>query len=123
MGTYPHTQVPHPGVTMNVFCELMTPTKSEPHRCYRWEPAHDSMWRVGVLTIEGDRTTTTYEVDETAADVGRAFTLRKPAGGFYCVDVRGFAADRCDCYDFENGRGKLCKHLEALRSLIDNDQL
>jgi len=110
-------------MTATVFTELLTPTKSEPHRCYRWEPALDSMWRVGILTIEGDRETTVYEVDETAGDIGRSFTLRKPAGGFYCVDVRGWGADTCDCESFQRGNGKACKHLEAIRSLIAHDQL
>lgn len=110
-------------MTENVFTELLTPTKSEPHRCYRWEPSCDSMWRVGVLTIEGDRETTVYEVDETAADVGRAFTLRKPAGGHYCVDIKGWGADACTCDGWRFGHGKACRHLECVRSLIKHEQL
>jgi hypothetical protein len=103
------------------FVELI-PTKSEPHRVLRWEPDADGMWRVGRLTIEDSRDTTVYEVDECAADVGRSFTLRKPAGGFYCVELRGVSSDSCQCARFMR-TGLVCRHIEALRVLIANDQL
>lgn len=108
---------------MTTFTDLMTSPPSAPNRCYRWERREDSLWMVGVLTIEDRRDTQAYEVDETATDAGRAFTLRKPGGGFYCVDVRGWGADRCSCHSFQYGGGKPCKHLEAVRGLIAQDQL
>lgn len=103
------------------FVELI-PTKSEPHRVLRWEPDPAGMWRVGVLTIEDSRDTTVYEVDECAADVGRSFVLRKPAGGFYCVEVRGLASDSCQCERWMR-TGLACRHIEAVRTLMKHDQL
>lgn len=108
--------------TATVFTELLTPTKTERHRVLRWEPDAAGLWRVGVLTIEDSRDTTVYEVDECGADVGRAFVLRKPAGGFYCVDVRGAASDSCQCERFMR-TGLRCKHIESVRVLMAHDQL
>jgi hypothetical protein len=104
------------------FVELLTPTKTERNRVLRWEPDADGMWRIGRLTIEDSRDTTVYEVDESAADVGRSFTLRKPAGGFYCVEVRGLSSDSCQCARFMR-TGLVCRHVEAVRALINNGQL
>lgn len=105
------------------FTELLKPSKSAGTRVMRWEPVKDSLWRVGVLTLEDRRESQQYEVDETATDIGRAFTLRKPAGGFYCVDIKGWGADSCTCKGFEYGQGKPCRHLEAIRVLIKEGKL
>lgn len=113
-------------MTAEPFCELLTPTKTSPHRALKFEPLDLPYSPVaGVLTLTDKRTCERYLVSEAPAEVGRSFVLRKPGGrGFYCLGIKGGsgAEDTCECKRFEVA-GPVCKHIESLRTLIKEGQL
>lgn len=79
----------------------------------------------GVVAIAAGRSTCRYAVVETPTDWnGRAFRLEKldagsdPESRSYSVFVCNNGRDhRCDCKGFEAGKGKPCRHVNALKAL------
>jgi SWIM zinc finger len=113
------------------FTETLPATRSSKHSALNWTPATDDGPPAGLLAIHTDRASATYEVTEfpTGWD-GRGFHLAKLAGG---TDAEGESYDvfcarngqdrQCSCKGFAFGRGKNCKHIEALLALIANGWL
>jgi hypothetical protein len=108
---------------MPVYIEALEATKSSKHRGIRWtpHPAEAGCGCDGELVIDTDRCRCRYRVTEfPTAWAGRAFRLDKLDGSesydvFVGADRRD---DRCDCRGFE--RYGLCKHVDAVRALLDN---
>jgi hypothetical protein len=75
--------------------------------------------------------TACYLVDEFPCDWrGRSFHLKaaggqsdKTADGYDVFLCASGLEDRCDCKGFTYSRGKPCKHLNALRTLVRDGQL
>jgi hypothetical protein len=103
---------------MATLSEVIGGCKTSPNRAIRWTPCGCG----GKLEIHCSRAVTTYTVREFKTNwLGRAFRVTKGNGEAYNV----FAAnDRrystCDCAGFAYGRGKPCRHLEAVYALLSN---
>ena len=114
---------------MQVYTELLEPTKSEKHGALTWEPATDNDFSPvsGVLTITGKRCHCRYRVEEFPADHGRGFMLFKVDAGTdaseerYASLVGPHGANLCECRGFL-ATGK-CKHVAAIVTLIDAGKL
>jgi hypothetical protein len=105
---------------MATFTETLAPTKTSAHRACTWTPVKAG---VGVLTVSDKRTHTKYAVCELPVARGfggRAFKLTKTTGEHYCVRVNGEHDSTCDCAGFAYGRGKACKHIDAVAALLSN---
>lgn len=115
---------------MTLYMDRLPDTKSEKGRGFqfrRFEYPTDSL--VGVLRIESPGKRVEFAVDEfpTGWD-GRGFHLAKLDGAIgkhdeecqsYDVFVGRNGQDcRCDCRGFVFGKGKKCRHLEAVMSCI-----
>ena len=108
--------------------EVLPASKSSPNSAIRFTPSDRP--GCGLLSIDTARATVEYLVAEFPADLrGRAFHLAKVAGtpgtdaetDAYAVAC-GPAGEpvSCECKGFAYGRGKPCKHLVAVRALIEN---
>lgn len=106
--------------------EVLPPQKSSGHNSLTWVVGEGP--GEGVLTVTTKRAVSTYGVREIeTAWAGRAFRLDVLRGGtdpesesydvFAAADGR---TDHCDCKGFAYGRGKPCKHLLAVRALVEN---
>lgn len=110
---------------MPKFVEVLPATASSPHNGLAWEPSGRGE---GALTVDTARARTLYLVREFVTPwAGRAFRLEVVRGGTdpesETYDVfagRDPRADRCDCKGFVYGRGKPCKHVHAVRALVEN---
>jgi hypothetical protein len=106
--------------------ELLPATRSSKHNGITWEPAEAP--GTGTLTVDTARSRVVYAVAEFPTNWdGRAFTFSKldpetdPESDAYDVFVGPDPrACRCDCKGFAFGRGRPCKHVEAVRALLDN---
>ncbi len=106
--------------------EVLPAQKSSPHNGLTWVIGEGP--GEGVLTVTTARAVSTYGVREIrTAWPGRAFRLDVIRGGtdpesesydvFAADDPRG---SHCDCKGFTYGRGRPCKHLLAVRALVEN---
>lgn len=109
------------------FTDDLPPTKSAPQSGIQWTPTKPGC---GLLIVEKPRQVATYAVTEfqTPWD-GRAFHFVCLGGqsdkeaapeGYDVFFYRGGQDHQCSCKGFAHGRGKLCKHLEAVRAIITN---
>lgn len=115
---------------MPTFVEVLPATKSEPHPGILWTPG--AYPGTGKLTIQGKRTPTThYAVAEFPTEwAGTAAKLVKfvdtpgqdRESESYEVYV-GKPHDQCSCKGFAYGRGKPCRHIEALKAIVANNWL
>lgn len=115
---------------MQVYTELLPPTKSAPRSGYRWTPTGPGC---GLLIIEKPRVMATYAVREFPSPWhGRAFHFECRGGqtdkegaaeGYDVFVARNERDHRCDCKGFAYGRGKPCKHIMAAQSVWDNGWL
>jgi hypothetical protein len=115
------------------FTELLPPQKSDPHLGLTWTPG--TVPGTGRLVIQGKRSFTAYAVVEMPTEWdGTAAKLVKFAdtpgldrgSDAYEVFVarpgsRDF--DQCSCKGFAYGRGKACRHVEAVRVLVTENWL
>ncbi|WP_439627610.1 SWIM zinc finger family protein [Gemmata sp.] len=112
---------------MQVYTELLPPTKSAPRSGIRWTPVGPG---TGLLIIEKPRVMATYAVREFQTPwPGRAFrfdcrggqTDAEGAADGYDVFVPHRGTEwRCDCKGFSYGKGRPCKHVEAVRAILAN---
>jgi hypothetical protein len=109
---------------MATFTEVLPATQTHANRAMTWEPAGNGC---GVLAITDTKTHTRYGVCRRPIGkgfAGVAFKLTKADGEVYCVRVGDAAEDvSCDCKGFAFGRGKPCKHVAAVRGMIENGWL
>lgn len=114
---------------MSVYTELLPETKSEKHGAIQWEPATDNAMSpvAGTLTITGKRNHCRYLVEEFGCDRGRGFVLFKLDDGSDKTEERygcfagGNGSGHCECKGYHaTGR---CKHLQAVKALIENHWL
>ena len=102
------------------------PATASRSRTMVWTPNADEFSpTAGALTIEQGGKETTYVVTEfPTGHPGRGFTLVKLGGGAYDVfcSHRSPAGDSCDCYD-ASYRRKACKHVAAVRKLVEIGKL
>jgi hypothetical protein len=108
------------------FIEILPATRSSPHNGITWVPVGEP--GTGTLTVDTARSRVVYAVAEFPTTWhGRAFRLTKLGPGtdpesdcyhvFVSPDPR---VCRRDCRGFTFGRGRPCKHIEAVRALLDN---
>ncbi|MBA4191972.1 MAG: hypothetical protein C0467_28670 [Planctomycetaceae bacterium] len=112
--------------TFPTFAELLPPTKSAPHAGIRWTLTAAGK---GLLSIEAPRKCAVYVVVEfQTAWAGRAFHFECLGGqsdkdslkGGYDVFIGRPHETRCDCKGWAYGRGKPCRHIAAVRAIIEN---
>jgi len=73
----------------------------------------------GVMRITQDGVEDYYGIRLESADYGIYFRIVKTSGEIYDVNISlpgGFST--CDCPSSEYGRGRKCKHVEAIEALI-----
>jgi hypothetical protein len=98
---------------MATFTELLPASKTSPSRAMTYTPVCDG---VGTLELADKKTFTRYAV------------ARQPFGGVRFTKAGGAdtyvaTAHACDCAGFTFGKGKPCKHVDAVRVLEANDLL
>jgi len=113
--------------TYPTFIELLPPTKTAPKSGIRWTPGASGK---GLLSIEAPRKCACYAVCEFPTTwAGRAFHFECFGGqsdrdslteGYDVFFARNPRETRCDCKGFAFGKGKPCKHIEAVRAIIEN---
>jgi hypothetical protein len=115
------------------FTELLPPTASDPHLGLTWQPGITP--GTGELVIQGSRSYTRYAVAEFPTEWdGTAAKLVKFAdtpgldrdSESYEVFVGRPGSrdhDECSCKGFAYGRGKPCRHIEAVRVLVAENWL
>lgn len=94
---------------MSTYTEVLPPSKTSPHRAMKYTPACVG---VGVLELTDKRSHTRYAV---AVQPFGGVRMTKPDGETYVV-----TAGTCDCAGFTYGRGRLCKHIEAVHAMLAN---
>jgi hypothetical protein len=107
------------------FTEVLESTKSSKNSAMTWTPG--KIAGCGVLVVHMQRVSTTYTVNEFRTDwTGRGFRLEKVEGGSdkeetaYNVFCSRDGSHVCDCKGFYYGKGKPCKHINAVLALIEN---
>lgn len=118
---------------MPTFIEALPASKTHEHRGIRWTPCegHSCACSGRLQIIQGKRgqDSATYLLTEFPPDAGfgdgRAFRLDKADGSEgYNLFVAANPQDcLCDCAGFAYGRGRPCKHVTALRALLENNWL
>lgn len=113
---------------MHTFTELLPETKSSRHNALAFTPSETTPG-AGLLHLSTDRSWCEYLLVGTRTAAGREVLLAKTTASQgdkeeseYRVFV-GPAGCSCGCKGFFYGRGKPCKHVEAVRCLIDNGRL
>jgi hypothetical protein len=118
---------------MPTFSEILPPTKSDRHPGILWTPG--VFPGTGKLVIQGDHSYVAYAVAEMPTEWrGTAARLMKFAdtpgsdGGsesyeVFCAAPGSREADQCSCKGFAYGKGKPCKHIEAVKALVANNWL
>lgn len=112
---------------MATFTELLPERKSSKRSVCKFAPSADEFGpAAGLLTIETDRSTTVYRVEEFPTGwAGRGFRLVKVTGGDESYDVfccqHGPAGDSCDCKGMTFAG--TCKHADAVRACVGNGWL
>src|SRR5262245_1846842 len=105
------------------FTDALPVTATSRYSAFTWCPYEETGRTTGTLTIHTDRTDAVYAVAEFGTRwEGRAFALTKVEGGSdqesgnydVFISARDRNADVCDCKGFAFGRGKPCKHVEAM---------
>lgn len=109
------------------YCDKLPATKSSRHNRVAYTPC-ESHPGAGVLTIATDRGATEYALVETETDwAGRAFALVKiGADGEepeqYSCFVGSAVDSRCECKGWLRWQTP-CKHLLALRQLVESGEV
>ena len=105
----------------------MTATATKTARTLRWTPNADAFSpTTGALEVADRGKTTVYVVTEFSAGwPGRSFHFAKVTGGdgydvFACR--HGEEGDSCTCYA-HSYRGGVCRHIAAVRKLLDLGKL
>lgn len=107
------------------YVEVLPATLSSKHNALNFVPGEVA--GSGLLTLMTTNVVE-YRVHEFGNDFhGRSFKLTKLASEdtedeSYAVFV-GDHETHCDCKGYAYGRGKPCKHIEAVRSLLSNHWL
>lgn len=113
---------------MPTFIEKLWDTASSKGNGIEWTPDAEGV-AAGLLTIDmGKRSSVAYRFCEFATTWdGRAFRFAKvtagtdPESDTYSVFVaRSGRGHVCDCKGFAFGRGRNCKHVEAVLALLEN---
>lgn len=94
---------------MPTFTEVLPGSKTSPNRAMKWTPACAG---VGTLELTDKRSHVRYAV---AAQPFGGVRMTKADGETYVV-----TAGTCDCAGYTFGRGKLCKHIEAVHAMLAN---
>lgn len=113
---------------MATMTEVLPERKGSRRSALRWQPSADEFGpAAGLLTIETDRSTTAYRVEEFPTGwAGRGFRLVKVTTGtdaeaesytVFCSQ-HGPEADSCECRGCL--RWSVCKHKDAVRALVGN---
>jgi hypothetical protein len=107
---------------MTTFTDVLPASTTHMNRAMTWTPGDRP--GTGSLTVTDTRTHVTYAVHELPVGrgfTGRAVRLTKADGERYAVRCGSADHDHsCDCAGHTYGRGKPCKHVEALRALLAN---
>lgn len=110
---------------MVTLSEVIPGCKTSPNRSITWtaHPIEAGCACEGTVTIRCSRMVSVYDVTEFLTKwSGRAFQLVK-AGGEEAYNVfvaRDGRNHECDCAGFAYGRGKPCRHIEAMKAVIKN---
>ena len=94
------------------FTDLLPPTRTSPNRAVKYTPACAG---VGVLELTDGRSHTRYAL---AVQPFGGVRLTKADGETYVVSPAA-----CECKGFVFGRGKLCRHIDAVHCLLGNGWL
>jgi hypothetical protein len=109
---------------MATFIEALPATKSSTTNTIRFTPSATAMG--GLLTIDTKRSRAEYLLAEFHATNGRAFHFAKLTSGtdpesesytVLCVKP-GHGYDSCECRGFH--RHGHCKHVEAVKAILEN---
>ncbi len=111
------------------FTELLPPQTSSKHNSINWSPGRTR--GTGLLAVHTMRSTVSYLVIEFGCDgEGRAFHMAKVDEGTDREEVtydvfcgRNPRDHQCSCKGFAFGRGKPCKHINAIAALLENEGL
>ena len=95
------------------FTDLLPPTRTSPNRAVKYTPACAG---VGVLELTDSRSHTRYAL---AVQPFGGVRLTKAGGEESYVVTVG----TCDCAGYTFGRGKPCKHIDAVGCLLGNGWL
>lgn len=100
----------------DTFTEVLLASKTNPNRAMKWTPVCRG---VGTLELTDSRAHVRYAVCDLPTPAGRAFRLTK-ADRENCTVTVVAGRGECECKGFVFGRGKACKHLEAVRAMEAN---